>query len=76
MGRYVIRRLLWVLFVLVVIVFITYVIFFLMPAGDPAVRFAGKGAQPEVLATVQASVRAGQTLVHPVLELHEARVPG
>jgi peptide/nickel transport system permease protein len=53
MGRYVIRRLLWVLFVLVVIVFITYVIFFLMPAGDPAVRFAGKGAQPEVLATVR-----------------------
>ena len=42
MIRYIIRRLLWVALVLLIIVFLTYVIFFLLPAGDPAVRFAGK----------------------------------
>ncbi len=53
MTRYIIRRLLWVVLVLLVVVFITFVIFFLMPSGDPALRFAGKGAQPQVLETVR-----------------------
>jgi peptide/nickel transport system permease protein len=53
MTRYIIRRLLWVVLVLFVVVFITFVIFFLMPSGDPALRFAGKGAQPQVLETVR-----------------------
>lgn len=53
MGRYIIRRLIWVVFVLLVIVFLTYVIFFLLPAGDPVVRFAGRSAQPQVLETIR-----------------------
>ena len=53
MLRYVIRRLLWVVLVLLVVVLIAFLIFFLMPSGDPAIRFAGKGAQPQVLETVR-----------------------
>ncbi len=42
MTRYVIRRLLYVILVILVITFISYVVFFLMPSGNPAVQFAGK----------------------------------
>ena len=45
MLRYIVRRLLWLVFVLVVIVAITYSIFFLLPGGGTdtiAQRFAGK----------------------------------
>ena len=55
MIRYIIRRLLWVALVLLIIVFLTYVIFFLLPAGDPAVRFAGKSRNPQVLASIRAT---------------------
>lgn len=53
MLRYIIRRLLWVILVLLVVVLLAFLIFFLMPSGDPAIRFAGKGAQPQVLETVR-----------------------
>ncbi|HEY7476980.1 MAG TPA: ABC transporter permease [Actinomycetota bacterium] len=53
MLRYVIRRLIWVVLVLVVIVAVTYSIFFLLPAGDPAVRFAGKAPTPERIEQVR-----------------------
>ena len=42
MGQYIARRIFWVCFVLLAVTLITYVIFFLLPAGDPAVRHAGK----------------------------------
>jgi peptide/nickel transport system permease protein len=53
MGRYIIRRLLWVVFVLLVISFITYFIFFKLPPGDPATRFAGKQPTPALVAEVK-----------------------
>ena len=53
MGRYIIRRLLWVVFVLLVISFITYFIFFVLPPGDPARRFAGKQPTNELVAEVK-----------------------
>jgi peptide/nickel transport system permease protein len=53
MGRYIIRRLLWVIFVLLVITLFTYFIFFKLPPGDPAVRFAGKQPTPEAIAEVK-----------------------
>lgn len=52
MTRYIIRRLLWVVLVLLVIIFVTYVIFFLLPSGDPVLRFAGKNPSEEVLAQI------------------------
>jgi peptide/nickel transport system permease protein len=53
MGRYIIRRLLWVGLVLLVITFLTYVIFFVMPPTDPAITFAGKQPTPELVAEVR-----------------------
>ncbi|MBA2616102.1 MAG: ABC transporter permease [Actinobacteria bacterium] len=42
MGRYVIRRLLWAALIVFVVTLLTFVIFYVMPPGDPAIRFAGK----------------------------------
>jgi peptide/nickel transport system permease protein len=53
MGRYIIRRLLWVALVLLVIVLITYTIFFVLPSTDPAITFAGKQPTPEHVAEVR-----------------------
>src|SRR5437867_8417765 len=53
MGRYIVRRLIWVVFVLLVITFISYMIFFVMPSKDPAVIFAGRQPTPELVAEVR-----------------------
>jgi peptide/nickel transport system permease protein len=45
--------LLWVIVILLVVTLITFVIFFLLPTGDPAVRFAGRAPTPETLAEVR-----------------------
>ena len=41
MGRYIARRLLWVLLVVLLVTFFTFVIFFVIPPVDPAILFAG-----------------------------------
>jgi peptide/nickel transport system permease protein len=53
MGRYLIRRVIQMVFVLLVISAITYAIFFLMSPIDPAVLFAGKVPQPQVVAAIR-----------------------
>jgi len=53
MGRYLIRRILQMIVVLLVISLITYAIFFLMSPIDPAVLFAGKVPQPQVVAAIR-----------------------
>jgi peptide/nickel transport system permease protein len=53
MGRYVIRRLLWVALVVLVVTLLTFVTFYVMPPGDPALRFAGRQPTPELLAQVR-----------------------
>jgi peptide/nickel transport system permease protein len=53
MGRYVIRRLIWVVFVLLAITAITYIIFFVMPPTDPSINFAGKQPTPQLIAEVK-----------------------
>ena len=42
MTLYILRRLLWAVLVVNVVVFITFLVFFKLPNGDPALRFAGK----------------------------------
>jgi peptide/nickel transport system permease protein len=54
MVRYIIQRVLWAILVLLIVVFVTYMIFFLLPSGDPAVRLAGKNQTPLILAQVRA----------------------
>ena len=56
MGRYIIRRLLWTVLVVVLVTLLTFVIFFVMPKGDPATRFAGKSPTPELLQEVKESL--------------------
>src|SRR3954470_25023465 len=36
MGRYIIRRVLWILVLMLLITFITYLMFYLLPSTDPA----------------------------------------
>src|SRR3990172_5788979 len=50
MGRYVIRRFLWVIVVVLVVTFVSFLIFFVMPPTDPAIAFAGKQPTPELIA--------------------------
>ncbi|MHB8511308.1 MAG: ABC transporter permease [Actinomycetota bacterium] len=56
MGRYVIRRLLWAFFLLIAVSFIVFVIFYLLPAGDPALARAGKQPTPELIAHIRHSL--------------------
>jgi len=53
MGRYIIRRLLWVVVVVVLITLITFTIFFVMPPTDPALAFAGKAPTQQILAEIE-----------------------
>lgn len=53
MGRYIIRRLLYVLVVVLVITLATFLIFYTLPPGDPALAFAGKTPSPEILEEVR-----------------------
>jgi peptide/nickel transport system permease protein len=49
MAFYIARRLFWTILVVACVVGITFVVFYLLPAGDPALRFAGKNPTQEEL---------------------------
>jgi peptide/nickel transport system permease protein len=53
MTLYIARRLIWTIVVIFVVLAIVFAVFFLMPVGDPAVRFAGKQPTPELLAEIR-----------------------
>src|SRR3954447_24972218 len=53
MAFYIARRLAWTALVVASVLLITFVVFFELPAGDPALRFAGKSPTPELLATIR-----------------------
>jgi peptide/nickel transport system permease protein len=50
---YTIRRLIWAAAVVLVVTMVTFLIFFLMPPGDPALRFAGRAAAPETIQRIR-----------------------
>jgi peptide/nickel transport system permease protein len=52
-AAYIARRLVWVVFLLFAISLITFVIFQVLPAGDPAVMRAGKLPSPELIASIR-----------------------
>ena len=70
MAAYIARRLIWVVFLLFVITLITFVIFSVLPAGDPAVARAGRQPSPELIASIRAAVRARQAQAGAVHQLH------
>jgi peptide/nickel transport system permease protein len=53
MGRYIIRRLLWVILLLLVVSAVTFVIFYELPSADPAALRAGKSPTPELLTQIR-----------------------
>ena len=63
MTAYVVRRIIWAIFVVLIVTLLTYVIFYVMPPGDPALRFAGKSPTPEIDRSDPGAVRAERVLV-------------
>lgn len=53
MLAFIIRRLLWMVVLLLVISFTTYIIFYTLPAADPAALRAGRQPTPELLASIR-----------------------
>jgi peptide/nickel transport system permease protein len=53
MALYIVRRVLWAAVVVLIVLMLTFAVFYLMPAGDPALRFAGKSPTPESLALIR-----------------------
>jgi peptide/nickel transport system permease protein len=52
-GAYIVRRIFGMLLVLLVVSFIVYLIFIVIPGGDPAQRIAGKVATPGNVAAIR-----------------------
>jgi peptide/nickel transport system permease protein len=53
MLLYIVRRLAWSAVVVLIVLLLTYAVFYLLPAGDPALRFAGKSPTPESIALIR-----------------------
>jgi peptide/nickel transport system permease protein len=53
MALYIVRRVLWAAVVILVVLMIVFAVFYLLPASDPALRFAGKSPTPESLALIR-----------------------
>jgi peptide/nickel transport system permease protein len=53
MGRYIIRRILYLFVVLLIVTMVTFLIFYIMPPTDPTTAFAGKFTTQEVLDEVR-----------------------
>jgi peptide/nickel transport system permease protein len=53
MGRYIIRRALWVIVLLLIVSAVTFAIFYVLPSGDPAALRAGRSPTPEQLAQIR-----------------------
>src|SRR5918911_2050132 len=53
MAFYIARRLAWTLAVVLVVLAFTFAVFYLLPSGDPAVRFAGKAPTQELLTEIR-----------------------
>ena len=47
MTRYIIRRLLWGVVLLILVSALTFVLFRILPTGDPARLRAGRSAEPQ-----------------------------
>ena len=59
MLLYILRRLIWTLVVINIVLFLTFLVFFKLPNGDPAARFAGKSPNPDQLELIRLRDGAG-----------------
>jgi peptide/nickel transport system permease protein len=62
MAAYIVRRLLWTVLLLLVITAITFLIFYVLPSGDPAKLRAGRSPTPETLAAIRSQLGLDRSL--------------
>jgi peptide/nickel transport system permease protein len=53
MAAYIVRRLVWVIFLLFVVTLVTFIVFTVLPSADPAVLRAGRQPSPELVASIR-----------------------
>src|ERR687884_738428 len=53
MGRYIARRLLWVVVLLFAVSLVTFVIFYAFPSADPATLRAGRQPNPQLVEQIR-----------------------
>src|ERR671933_2197691 len=53
MGRYIVRRVLWVIVLLFLVSLLTFVIFYLFPSADPALLRAGRQPDPQLVEQIR-----------------------
>jgi peptide/nickel transport system permease protein len=53
MALYIVRRVFWAGAVVLIVLMLTFIVFYLLPSGDPALRFAGKSPTEESLALIR-----------------------
>ena len=75
MARYIIRRLLWGVVLLVLVSALMFVLFRVLPTGDPAKLRAGRLQNPKIIAEIRADLGLNKPLLHAVLALHEGHLP-
>ena len=63
MTRYIIRRVLWGVVLLVLVAALTFVLFRILPTGDPARLRAGRNASPRVIAEIRANLGLNRPLI-------------
>lgn len=68
MGRYLIRRTLFLIFVLWIVSLLTFLIFVKLPPGDPARRAAGRTTTPETLMDVRLRLGLDNAVCPPGVE--------
>jgi len=71
MARFVIRRLLAMVFVLFAVSVLTFIIFNVIPGGDPAVRLAGKQPTPEIVAAIRRDFGLDEPIYIQYLQMME-----
>jgi peptide/nickel transport system permease protein len=63
MGAFIVRRIFGMILVLLAVSFIVYLIFIVIPGGDPAIRIAGRTATPQNIASIRQNLGLDQNFI-------------
>ena len=74
MARYIIRRLLWSFLLLILVSAVVFILFYVFPSADPAQLRAGRQANQDQIQAIRESLGLDQSVLDPVLDLHQGRV--
>jgi peptide/nickel transport system permease protein len=75
MGRYLIRRSLFLILVLILVSFLTFLIFLKLPGGDPARLLAGPRTTPELIETIRTNLGLDDPWYQQYLRFAKGLVP-